>query len=158
MADEIRKLQKMLRMIAVQTEEIPAVIPDGIYGAQTEEAVRAFQREAGLPETGCTDAETWARILEAYSVLLPGAGERATENPAFLQVMLNGLSGCYRNIPSVSVSGVCDDATKCALRVIQRCAHMEETGLPDRMTCCYLHELYCAAADSKESEKKDCIL
>lgn len=39
----IRSLQTMLRVIAAADEAIPQVVPDGIYGPDTEAAVTAFQ-------------------------------------------------------------------------------------------------------------------
>ena len=40
---------------------------DGIYGAMTAQAVSAFQKDAGLPETGTVDLVTWLRIFERVS-------------------------------------------------------------------------------------------
>jgi hypothetical protein len=39
------------------------VMPDGVFGAQTEAAVRSAQATAGLDPTGTVDAATWASIL-----------------------------------------------------------------------------------------------
>ena len=36
---------------------------DGIFGAKTEAAVRGFQCEYGLPQTGVVDGKTWAYLL-----------------------------------------------------------------------------------------------
>jgi hypothetical protein len=36
---------------------------DGVFGVQTDAALRSFQVSRGLPETGVTDAATWAAIL-----------------------------------------------------------------------------------------------
>jgi len=36
---------------------------DGQFGAKTEAATKAFQREAGLPQTGVVDAATWQKAL-----------------------------------------------------------------------------------------------
>ncbi|MBQ6398429.1 MAG: peptidoglycan-binding protein [Oscillospiraceae bacterium] len=36
---------------------------DGDFGYNTRNAVKRFQRGAGLPETGKVDAETWAKLL-----------------------------------------------------------------------------------------------
>lgn len=47
---------------------------DGIYGAVTEEAVRRFQRQHGLPLTGDLDEATWAQ--------LDGSARTVVESPA----------------------------------------------------------------------------
>jgi len=36
---------------------------DGIFGAKTEAAVKGFQSEFGLPQTGVVDGKTWAYLL-----------------------------------------------------------------------------------------------
>jgi N-acetylmuramoyl-L-alanine amidase len=38
---------------------------DGVFGEQTLEALRRFQRERGLPAHGVVDAETWRTLVEA---------------------------------------------------------------------------------------------
>ena len=62
----IRSLQTMLRVIAAADEAIPQVVPDGIYGPDTEAAVTAFQVRSGLPPTGEADQATWNRVVDAY--------------------------------------------------------------------------------------------
>ena len=42
--------------------EIPLINPDGIYGAETRDAVREFQRTHGLPVTGEIDYQTWTAL------------------------------------------------------------------------------------------------
>ena len=41
----ISELQRYLYSISHYNENIPRVMPDGIYGLETQEAVRAFQKE-----------------------------------------------------------------------------------------------------------------
>ena len=62
----IRSLQTMLRVIAAADGTIPQVVPDGIYGPDTEAAVTAFQARSGLPPTGEADQATWNRVVDAY--------------------------------------------------------------------------------------------
>jgi peptidoglycan hydrolase-like protein with peptidoglycan-binding domain len=47
-------------------EGIPPAEPDGIYGPQTESAVRAFQEFFGIDVTGVVDRYTWDRIVLIY--------------------------------------------------------------------------------------------
>ena len=51
----IRSLQTMLRTIAHADETLLKIVPDGIYGPNTVQAVREFQRQNALPVTGETD-------------------------------------------------------------------------------------------------------
>lgn len=54
--DRVRQLQQVL----AHFEHDPGAI-DGIFGAQTESAVLAFQSAQGLPQTGAWDQPTWTR-------------------------------------------------------------------------------------------------
>ena len=65
-----RALQKRLRALSRKDERIPSVFIDGIYGKETEDAVRAFQETRGLPVSGAVDLETHQRINEEYEALL----------------------------------------------------------------------------------------
>lgn len=50
---------------------------DGSYGANTTEAVRAFQRDRGLPVTGIVDTDTWKSLMNGAPI--PGVNIRALE-------------------------------------------------------------------------------
>lgn len=56
-SQHIYDLQTCLRRLQ-QERGVSPLVPDGIYGAETAEAVRAHQRECGLPVTGRVDRET----------------------------------------------------------------------------------------------------
>lgn len=66
----IRSLQTMLRVIAEADPSHISVIPDGIYGPETMNAVSDFQRRHGLPVTGVTNQETWEAIVAVYTPAL----------------------------------------------------------------------------------------
>lgn len=59
-------IQQYLSYIASVLEGIPPASPDGIYGPQTERAVREFQKFFGIDETGVVDRYTWNRIVLIY--------------------------------------------------------------------------------------------
>ena len=67
--EDVRLMQEYLTRISEAYSEIPALTPDGIYGAATEEAVRAFQRRFYLPVTGVIDIRTWEQIVAVYNFL-----------------------------------------------------------------------------------------
>lgn len=60
----ITELQQKLYDVSKVQKDIPPVIPDGIFGDETEESVKAFQRKFGFSETGRVDFELWDRINE----------------------------------------------------------------------------------------------
>ncbi|KXZ39277.1 Peptidoglycan-binding (PGRP) domain of peptidoglycan hydrolases-containing protein [Alkalithermobacter thermoalcaliphilus JW-YL-7 = DSM 7308] len=62
----VRTVQTFLNRIARNFPAIPTVRVDGIYGQETAEAVRVFQRVFRLPVTGTVDFATWYRISDIY--------------------------------------------------------------------------------------------
>ena len=59
-------IQQYLSYIASVLEGIPPAAPDGIYGPETERAVRTFQEYFGIDVTGVVDRYTWGRIVLIY--------------------------------------------------------------------------------------------
>ena len=53
----------------------------GLFGAQTREAVMAFQQEFGLPVTGRVNVVTWDAIASLYSDLSLGKSKQPGQNP-----------------------------------------------------------------------------
>ena len=63
---KVRQMQEQLARIASTYAAIPKIAADGIYGPQTQEAVRVFQSVFGLPQTGVVDYKTWYEISAIY--------------------------------------------------------------------------------------------
>ncbi|RAZ93455.1 hypothetical protein DK853_40190, partial [Klebsiella oxytoca] len=55
-----------LNRIAQNYPAIPHITADGIYGTNTANAVRTFQRIFNLPQSGIVDYPTWYKISEIY--------------------------------------------------------------------------------------------
>lgn len=64
--EKVRQLQNQLNRIAQNYPAIPKVQADGIYGSQTVDAVKTFQRVFGLPANGITDYPTWYSISDVF--------------------------------------------------------------------------------------------
>ena len=64
--NKVYQMQQQLARIAKSYPAIPAIVPDGIYGNKTKEAVEKFQSVFGLPVTGIVDYNTWYEILNIY--------------------------------------------------------------------------------------------
>ena len=79
----IRSLQTMLRVIAEHDPSYLSVVPDGIYGTDTMNAVSRFQRNKGLPITGVADQDTWETIVEEYNPALIKITEAESLNIIF---------------------------------------------------------------------------
>ncbi|MCR5793311.1 MAG: peptidoglycan-binding protein [Lachnospiraceae bacterium] len=65
-SDKVAQLQRQLNTIARDYPAIPRIAADGIYGRNTEEAVREFQRIFNLPQTGVVDFPTWYKVSEVF--------------------------------------------------------------------------------------------
>ena len=64
--DKVRQMQQQLNRIAQNYPAIPVITADGIYGEETAQAVRAFQKIFRLPQTGVVDYSTWYEISNIY--------------------------------------------------------------------------------------------
>ncbi len=160
----IRSLQTMLRVIAEDDPRLPTVVPDGIYGPTTMQAVTAFQRLYGLPVTGITDQATWERIVEVYEpaliridkaepieiIMEPGQIFRIGDSNAYiylLQSLLIQLSGENPTISPPEHNGVFDDPTSQALAAFQFLAGLPATGELDKITWKYLVKQFTLSAN-----------
>ena len=147
----IRSLQTMLRVIAEDDPSHPTVIPDGVYGQETMNAVSHFQRRHGLNVTGITDLDTWEAILahyrealirldEAYPLyILLDPGEvirRGERNPNIylVQAILQVLSEVYDSVSQPSMNGILDDITADSLSSFQSLVQLPMTGNLDKKT------------------------
>lgn len=74
-------IQQYLSYISSVLEGIPPAEPDGIYGPQTEQAVREFQEYFGIDVTGVVDQYTWNRIVLIYRTLRFGQTRNLEQFP-----------------------------------------------------------------------------
>lgn len=159
----IRSLQTMLRTIAHADETLLKIVPDGIYGPNTVQAVREFQRQNALPVTGETDNATWNKLVAVYTVqspsVLPAAPVTVRWTPNrtlaagsrnshlfLIQSMLQALARFYVNAPVLTVTGVHDAPSVAAVKWLQKLAALPQTGEIDQTTWAYLSGLYTLAS------------
>lgn len=151
----IRSLQTMLRVLAEDDSSLPTLVPDGIYGQETVNAILAFQRKNGLPTTGVTDQTTWDTLVPAYEeafirvhkaapieiIMDPGKVYVLGDSSPYLyllQSMLLFLSQLHPDITTPSHSGTLDSPTSEALAGFQLLAGLPPTGELDKITWKYL--------------------
>lgn len=168
----IRSLQTMLRVIASVEDMEQTIIPDGIYGPQTLQAVSAFQRRHGIPVTGVTDQRTWDAIVAVYEPALVHQGpaqhlvialepgqvlRKGQSHPHLLlaQAMLMALSQLYQSVSQPSVSGILDPSTADSLASFQYLAGLPATGELDRQTWKHLALHYPLAAQLHPDSRQD---
>ena len=143
--------QIMLNRISQNYPAIPKIsMVDGIFGAQTEAAVRKFQEIFNLSVDGIIGRATWYALVRYYIAVtnmaeLRSEGQRfyanswATTNPIeqgdrgvtveHLQYMLNVLSAYIPEIPSVTVDGIFGTGTRDAVIAAQRRFGLPQTGI-----------------------------
>ena len=155
----VLSLQSMLAVLSRSGLDIPAVIPDGLYGPETSDAVSSFQRLHGLPESGQTDNATWNRIVDAFTrlspLVLPAAPLNVIWQPMqtisageenlqlnLIQGMLAALRHVFPEIPEVRVTGVHDAASVRAVRWFQRKSGLTDDGVLTQIDWLYLAGLY----------------
>lgn len=161
----------MLRILAEDDRTLPTLIPDGIYGSQTRNAVSAFQRKFGIPVTGVTDQTTWERIVAEQTtalirlgpaeplqlILNPNQVLRRGERHPYLylvQSMLVALGQIYGSITPPGISSVLDEATADALSSFQYLSALPQTGELDKITWKHLALQYPLAVNIQESKTR----
>ncbi len=64
--EDVRTIQLQLNRISENFPALPRVRADGVYGTETQEAVKTFQSIFLLPQTGDVDFATWYSISNIY--------------------------------------------------------------------------------------------
>lgn len=155
----ISELQSYLRNLSRTDSDIERVVPDGIFGAETESSVRSFQRKYGFPEDGVVNYDVWTRIVEEndktvfiYSdprqtarisnadlPLTPGMRSNIIYH---LKTMLLFLSQRHDNFSSVTVNNIFDGEAERSVRQWQRVIRVPVNGIVDKVTWNALADYY----------------
>ena len=156
---DVRQVQQYLRRASQADDRIPGIGVDGIFGPETEAAVRAFQRAYRLPDTGVVDRITWQALAEVDAAIreyhrpavgpaLLRGGEKSVgpetqdERVWIVQAVLHRLHRDGVIAQPVEMTGRFDSATEQAVRQIQRMALLPVTGAVDRPTWQAAVQLY----------------
>lgn len=155
----VRSLQTMLRIIAEDGGRVPTVVPDGIYGQATMQAVSSLQRLKGLPVTGVADEATWNAVVQEYEPALVRIGKAepieiilepgqvfvlGDESPYLYlaQSMLIYLAKDHNSIEPPEHTGVLDRSTQRAISQFQLLNGLPDDGQLDRLTWKHLSRLF----------------
>lgn len=143
---DVSALQYYLAFLGYFIDVLPPIPITGFFDTATQDAVFSFQSAYGLPVTGVVDFETFYRIDEAYRAIvrdLPANYQSAIgepypgqflvlgdtgENVTIIQEYINVIAQSDPSIPSVSVTGEFDSATRDAVIALQRQLGIEENG------------------------------
>ena len=164
--NSVKELEEKLRRIAFVRPgyRLPVLTPDGIYGSETEKAVRIMQEAAGLPVTGKPDGDTVDLINREYeSACLDSSagkpiypfpyaryrakqGERS-EFVSMLSGVMRSLAGRYESAADVAAGDIYDEALAAAVSDFQAKNLLPVTGETDKATWDRLadeyNRLYC---------------
>ena len=157
-------LQVSLNRISQNYPAIPKIpVVDGIFGSQTEAAVRAYQRIFGLTPDGIVGQATWYSIVRLYTAVtrlseLRSQGQQfyainwspptvlqvgsTGEKVRLLQYWLSVLSSYISSIPPVTVDGIYGQGTRAAVLAFQRRYQLPETGTVGQTTWDTIYDQY----------------
>ncbi len=164
------RAQVMLNRIGRNYPAIPRISSvDGIFGPQTENAVRAFQRIFGLTVDGIIGKATWYRLVRLY-VGVNSLAELESEGQTFyavnwqdpgllqsgsrgqsvrqLQFMLRVLSEYIDSIPTLQEDGIFGPRTQEAVVAFQRFAGLTPDGIVGPATWRALYDRSAAIASA----------
>ncbi len=149
-------VQTALNRVGQNYPAIPKISPvDGIFGSQTENAVRRFQEIFGLTPDGVVGRATWYALVRLY-VGVTSLAELRSQGQQFynvswnyggalqqgsqgqevrqLQYMLQVLSSVIPAIPPVEVDGIFGPATRASVLAAQRYFGLPQSGAVDEQT------------------------
>lgn len=134
-----------------------SIVPDGVFGARTEQAVRSFQSSYGLMADGVVGAQTWAALEGAMEPSRPSEPSQPggpTQPSISRPTLTQGSSGEHvRYLQqkltelqySVVVDGVFGPRTASAVRSFQSSYGLRADGVVDPQTWAALEEAWVAA-------------
>lgn len=135
----VRRLQSLLVSVGINPGPV-----DGIFGPQTEAAVRTFQSRRGLPVTGIVDVRTWTALGVNCGVTPPVPPTPPPPQEFFCPILKLGDVGPAvrflqrllreRNLYAGVIDGDFGGRTQQAVRQFQRQQGLPVTGVVNRAT------------------------
>ncbi len=169
-SNSVKIIQTELNRISDNYPAIPKIrVENGLFGLDTENAVRAFQGIFELPRSGTVDKATWYRIRRYYNGvkrLAELSAEGVTEEEASLPYTFElsaGMQGLYvralqyyldtiayanPQLDMVQVTGIFDEPTVRAVEQFQEYYGLPVTGVADNALWNILNREYRLAVES----------
>ena len=146
----VRELQFYLYLLSAYESSIPTVGIDGSFGAATENAVRAYQRFAGLTVDGIVGRATWESLYGKASALrssgpvvtlkrLPYPGKPLTvgsegSDVLYYTILLRRIAYYFESVEAPPLATGYTGETAAATRSAQALLGLPETGSADAET------------------------
>ena len=168
--NDVRTKQVQLNRISRNYPAIPKIYPvDGIFGQETDDAVREFQRIFNLTPDGIIGKATWYRIsylytsvkrlaeLDSEGVALEDVQQQYSTLLRFgdsgdevrvVQYYLAVVADFYETIPPVNITGTFDEQTREAVVAFQRTYGLDPDGVVGRQTWQDLYRAYRGIVDT----------
>lgn len=144
--DTVRLAQYFLRVIANYYYSVRPISIDGIFGADTKNAVADFQKRFGLTADGIIGPATWSSLYNVFlgiantsGLVVPYPGTLLREgsrgdNVRLMQEYLRTISQRYPSIPWIAIDGIFGAGTRQAVIAFQRLAGLTVDGIIGRNT------------------------
>lgn len=162
--DDVRVAQIRLNRISANFPSIPKIaVTDGIFGTDTEDAVRRFQEVFNLTPDGVIGKTTWYTIQNIYigvkrlndlnaegikpeeiTQQYPGVLQLGDTGNAVLnlQYFIAYVSQFYETIPAVAIDGSFGESTRSAVEAVQRTFGLPVDGVVGERTWNELYRAY----------------
>lgn len=173
--NDVRFIQVRLNRISANYPSIPKIQPvDGIFGPETEAAVKEFQRIFNLTPDGIVGPATWYKIqfifnavkrlseIQSEGVMIsevqnifPASidpGDTGTE-VAVIQYFLRIVGLFNPDIPIIEITGTYDTATENAVYAFQSEYGLTPTGILNEETWYALFDTYMGAVNTVTPEQ-----
>jgi len=126
--DAVRRLQRALR----RTPDLDLAI-DGVFGLQTETAVKEFQEGAGLVVDGIVGPLTWAKLPDGGPMPTLQQGSIGEVVRRLQQVLTDGAPGEWNTTPG-AIDGNFGPDTKASVKAFQTWGGVPSDGVVGDLT------------------------
>lgn len=172
----VKLIQLALNRISQNYPLIPKQAQvDGIFGSNTEAAVKTFQKIFDLTQDGVVGKGTWYKILAIYNAIarlseLNSEGSElfkasleypdaisegnSGEKVKILQYFLALIGDFYTTIPSVEITGYFGPETKESVLAFQQQFGLPQTGIVDAETWDAIYNEFKGIADTLFADNK----
>lgn len=163
-SDSVAIIQNQLNRIAINYPNITPIYPvDGVFGEQTENSVKIFQRQFNLTADGIVGNATWYKINYIYVAVkklaelgsegivdreigeYPGFSIRRGDRNVYvqeIQFFLQSITEFTDEIPSIKIDGNFGKSTEAAVIAFQRWVGIPADGIVGRVTWNRLVSVY----------------